>query len=124
MKFDKARGIWKDLETAVLQTFEEDELEDDIPEREPVIPDNKPKLKGRCVLSIKIEDELEYEKWKEYNPGRKWEFIVSYPALMRAEYRFVNSMDVEILVKKVVQLLQMGFNVYSAQWLLEEESHE
>ena len=124
MKFDKARGIWKDLETAVLQTFEEDEPEDDVPEHEPIIPDNKPKLKGRCVLSIKIEDELEFEKWKEYNPGRKWEFIVSYPALMRAEYRFVNSMDVEILVKKVVQLLQMGFNVYSAQWLLEEESHE
>ena len=124
MKFDKARGIWKDLETAVLQTFEEDEPEDDISGHEPIIPDNKPKLKGRCVLSIKIEDELEFEKWKEYNPGRKWEFIVSYQALMRAEYRFVNSMDVEILVKKVVQLLQMGFNVYSAQWLLEEENHE
>ena len=61
MKFDKARGIWKDLETAVLQTFEEDEPEDDVPEHEPIIPDNKPKLKGRCVLSIKIEDELEFE---------------------------------------------------------------
>ena len=135
MKFDKAMGIWKDFGTAIMtpenwaefkekvkvtDTEQETENESDIPEQKPDVKANRqePKIEGLCVLTIRIDDEHAYEKWVKYNPGRKWEYLVSYPALMRAEYRFSSSMDVEILVKKVVQLLQMGFDVYSAQWTL------
>lgn len=75
-------------------------------------------LFGRCVLTIRFENGAEYAKWKKYNPGRQWEFMVSFPALMRADYEFHTTLDVEMMAKKIVQLLEMGFNVYSADWQL------
>jgi len=75
---------------------------------------------GRCVLSIKFENKYEYEKWLKYHPDRKWEFLVSYPAIMRATYEFHTKQDVEILASKIIQLLQMGFQVYSADWQLKQ----
>lgn len=78
-------------------------------------------LNGRCVLSIRFLNEDDYKKWAERFPGRKWEFLVSYPAIMRAEYKFHNSLEVEAIAKKIVDILQMGFNVNSANWVLEEE---
>lgn len=78
------------------------------------------KLFGKCILSIKFENHGEYLKWKTYNSGRQWDFLVNYPAIMRAEYEFHTALDVEIIAKKIVSLLQQGFNVYSANWQLED----
>ena len=78
------------------------------------------KIHGSCVLSIRFNNHGEYLRWKTYfGSGRQWDFIVSYPAIMRAEYNFTNSLEVEVMVKKVVQLLEAGFDVYSASWKLD-----
>lgn len=81
--------------------------------------------RGKCVLAIRFENHAEYLKWKYYcDPNRKWEFEVSYPAIMRMEFPFKNSLDVDILCKKIVQLLEFGFHVYSAEWKLEKSQQE
>ena len=125
MKFDTLRGIWK--ATTEITDKLPDEPEEEIPEQEEdpeYIPGelNPPKkIKGKCILSIRFEDQYDYSKWLEYNPGRQWEFIVNYPAVMRAEYEFKSSLDVDVMAKKIVQLLSMGFDVHSAAWKLEEK---
>lgn len=91
--------------------------------------EQKPELKevvGECILSIKIENHGQYLMWQKLNGGgnRQWEFLVSYPAIMRGRYSFKTSLDVEIIAKKIVHLMQMGFNVYSANWQLREENKD
>lgn len=83
-----------------------------------------PPLNGKCTLSIRFETPEEYLRWKYYFKGREWEFMVNYPAIMRSEIEFHNSLDVEIISKKIVQLLQNGFEVYSANWKLEDQKDE
>jgi hypothetical protein len=78
-------------------------------------------LFGCCTLQVKIENEEDYEKWKKYNGGRnRWDFQTSFPAVMQAEYDFHTSLDVDIISRKIIQLLQMGFNVRAANWRLAE----
>ncbi len=78
------------------------------------------KLYGKCVLSIRFENKYDYLKWQKYNGTRQWDFIVDFPATMRAEYEFETIADIERMTKKIVLLLQLGFNVYSAGWQLAE----
>lgn len=126
--FDALRGIWK-ASTKPLEDMEEDIVEElpepeEDPEYIPGEPVKPQEFKGKCVLSVRFENEEDYQKWLQYNPGRKWDFLVSYPAMIRAEYIFTSSLDVEVMVKKIVQLLSMGFDVYSAGWKLEEKEGE
>lgn len=123
MKFDIARGIWKETAKTILDIPTED-LPDDEEDEAEFIPESpaSPELHGRCVLCIRMENEEDYERWKKYNPDRKWDFIVNYPAVMRAEYTFKNALEAEIMAKKIVQLLQIGFDVHSASWKLDEKT--
>ena len=91
---------------------------DDFSEVQPIKQD---KLFGSCVLSITIRNHGEFLKWKEYcEPNRKWDFNVPYPAPLQAKYEFHTAQDVDMIAQKIVQLLQMGFCVYSARWQLKE----
>lgn len=85
------------------------------------------KVKGKCVMTIQFKNHGEYLMWKKYfGNGRQWEFLVGYPANMRAEFTFSNSLEVEMIAKKIVQLLEAGFDVYSSMWELDknEETEE
>ena len=122
MHLDPMTGLWKgdDNDYRPPKILDEPEEEDEdcsvaVPEKE------AKKIKGKCTLSIRFENHGEYLKWKTYAGGRQWDFLVNYPAVMRAEYPFESSLDVEIMTRKIVQLLEMGFDVYSASWSLEEK---
>ena len=79
------------------------------------------RLFGSCILQIRIENEEQHKQWAKYNGGKqRWDFLVDYPAIMRATYDFHTSLDVDILARKVVQLLQMGFQVHAVDWKLKE----
>ena len=85
--------------------------------KEPVI--------GSVDISVKFDSKPEYLKWKYYvDPGRKWDFDVTYPAIMRTTWEFRNALDVETLNKKIVWLLELGFNVHSANWRLKKAQQE
>ena len=78
---------------------------------------------GKCVLSIRFKNHGEYLKWQKYTGSefsRQWDFAVSYPTVFRATYYFHTTDEVEMMAKKIVQLMQMGFNVYSANWQLQQ----
>lgn len=86
-----------------------------------MLEQKKNEPKGSCVIAIRFECRAEYLKWKKYcDPGRRWEFEVEFPAILRMDYPFESALDVNILSVKIVQLLQMGFNVYSAEWRLSQ----
>ena len=83
---------------------------------------SKPACEGVCTVAVRFRHRAEYLKWKTYvEPNRKWDFEVSYPAIMRMEFPFKDSLDVEMLTKRIVSLLEMGFDVYSAQWKLSQK---
>lgn len=124
MHLDPITGLWKEDDNDYqVPTNELPDIFDDektTEEKHRAITFN-----GTCILSIRLQNHGEYLKWKELtHTTRKWEFIMQYPAILRAEYEFHNAMDVEIMTKKIVQLLQMGFDVYSASWKLEEKKDE
>lgn len=125
MHLDPITGLWKednnDYQVPVNEPL--DIVDDKVPE---VINDPPtPIFDGTCILSIRFQNHGEYLKWKHLtNTNRQWEFIMQYPAIIRAEYKFHNALDVEIMTKKIVQLLQMGFDVYSTSWKLEEKKDE
>ena len=71
---------------------------------------------GKCTLSIRFETEKDYKKWANALGNRQWEFLTTFPAIMRAEYKFSSVDDVNMMVRKIVQLLQLGFDVHAANW--------
>lgn len=128
MKFNKF-GYW--ITNDIIKPFSEISEEDSEPDAEIFSDDpevverlkkwNEPKpLHGRCVIMIRFERQEEYDRWKKYfGQSQKWEFVTSFPAIMRTECEFENSLQVEVIAKKIVQLLENGFDVHSANWNLE-----
>lgn len=76
-------------------------------------------LYGKCTLQIRFETEEQYNEWKQIHGGKsRWDFITSFPAIMKAEYTFSTSLDVDILTRTIIQQLQNGFNVRAVDWKL------
>ena len=122
MHLDPVSRMWKEDDNDYQPPKILDEPEEEDEDRSVAVPEQEPKkIKGKCTLSIRFENHGEYLKWKTYAGGRQWDFLVNYPAVMRAEYPFESSLDVEIMTRKIVQRLEMGFDVYSASWSLEEK---
>lgn len=115
----EAMGKFKKQETDEDETEASDESQEEHTYYQPK-ENEQDTLYGSCILEIQIKNHGEYLRWIKYNPGRKWEFMVGYPAIMRAEYDFHTAMEVELMAKKIVQLMQMGFDVYSARWRLKK----
>lgn len=80
-------------------------------------------LSGSCRVSIKFNNRAEYLKWCKYiSPySNRWDFEVQFPAIMRKTYTFRTSLDVELMTKQLVSLLQMGFNISMANFELDQK---
>ena len=80
-------------------------------------------LNGQCRVSIKFNNRAEYLRWCKYiDPyANRWDFEVSFPAIMRKTYLFKNSLDVEMMMKQLISLLQMGFSVSMANFELDQK---
>ena len=93
--------------------------EESTPELPPILKTDT--LYGSCILSIHMESKEDYLRWKYYcEPKRKWDFNVSFPTNLQATFEFHTVQDVNLIAQKIVQALQLGFNVYSARWQLKE----
>ena len=123
MHLDPISGMWKDDNNDYqVPTSELPDISDTDDDHHKEVQ-NQPIVKGKCTLAIRFRTHGEYLKWKTLtHVTRQWEFITEYPAIMRAEYDFSNVADVELMIRKIIDLLQMGFDVYSAAWKLEEIS--
>ena len=124
MHLDPITGLWKNDDNDYRPSASiESELDEILAEKSDEVGlkgNADPPLNGSCVLSIRFETRKDYLRWKCYFEKNRWDFVVTYPAILRAEYEFHNSLEAEVLAKKIVQLLQAGFDVYSASWKLEK----
>lgn len=75
---------------------------------------------GKCVLQVYIENEEEYQRWKDFHKANHWEFMHLYPAILRYEYEFHTTYDIDRMSREIVNILQQGFNVRAVDWKIAE----
>jgi len=133
MHLDPLTGLWKNDDNDYNPSRKNEELFKEIDdkiadmvresENETPIPANLgPEINCKCTLSIRFEDVNDHARWVKYCASEpRWDFATTYPAIMKAEYKLKNAFDVEMMAKKIVHLLQNGFDVYSASWKIEEK---
>lgn len=74
---------------------------------------------GSAIITVRFENRVQWQKWRKYIMREPWEFDGgNHPYTAALELHFSTAEDVEHIVQKVVQLMQMGFDVYSCQWKL------
>lgn len=91
-------------------------------EIEEFVPHYRPStdLFGKCTLQIYFQNEEDYQRWQEYYKSQRWQFDHTFPAIMRCEYEFQTTYDVDHMVHEIINLLQMGFDVRATDWKIRE----
>ena len=110
----------EDIQLTASYLTEYKRMLNSIEEYKPTYIPKSEALYGKCVLQVRFENEEEYKKWKEFNQRYVWSFDHTYPAIMRAEYEFHTVIDVELMAKEIVSLLEMGFDVRAVDWKVRE----
>lgn len=78
-------------------------------------------LIGHTTITIRFENRVQWQKYRKYILKTDWDFDAeSHPYVARLEERYCCVDDIDRIVKKIVQLLQLGFEVYSCKWELED----
>lgn len=78
---------------------------------------------GSASITVRFENRVQWQKWRKYVLKTDWDFDGgSGPYIARLEEKFNCSEDVERITKRIVQLLELGFEVYSCQWKLIPEN--
>ena len=80
-----------------------------------------PIYNGKCSIMVRFRDAGEFIKFKEYVLKTNW-LPDRIPEQMTLEYEFHNVDQLEMLTTKIAHLLELGFNVYSANWKLATEA--
>lgn len=74
---------------------------------------------GMATITIRFENRIQWQKYRRYILKTNWDFDGGMsPYTAHLEERFSCTDDVEKITKKIVQLLQMGFDIYSCKWTL------
>lgn len=74
---------------------------------------------GKATITIRFENRIQWQKYRKYILKTDWEFDGGdRPYVAQLEQRFSSTDDVNEIVRKIVQLLQLGFDVYSCKWQL------
>ena len=124
MHLDPLTGLWKSDDNDYQPPKLIDEPDEEDGEVLSDITAPPPEFHGKCVLSVRFDSADDHARWNTYVQDRQWDFVVTYPAIMQATYNFHSSLEVDILAKKIIHLLQMGFDVYSASWKLEKKDEK
>lgn len=80
---------------------------------------------GHATITIRFENRVQWQKYRKYILKTDWEFDGGqnpYTAQLKECFETVE--DVENITKKIVELLQLGFDVYSCKWELERENEQ
>ena len=76
---------------------------------------------GNSTITIRFENRVQWQKYRKYILKTDWDFDGgSHPYVATLEDRFSSVEDLERITKSIVQLLQLGFDVYSCRWELED----
>ena len=73
---------------------------------------------GLVKIRVKFRSSLEYQKFRKYILKTDWSYGIDYPIFESLIMEFHNSEDLHEVTKKIVELLQLGFDVYSSHYEL------
>lgn len=105
---------------------QESEEESDESEETEAQPDEKKeepiRYYGMATITIHFENRAQWQKYRKYILKTDWDFdggMMPYTAHL--EERFSCMDDVEKITRQIVQLLQIGFDIYSCKWTLSKD---
>ena len=80
---------------------------------------------GAAIITIRFENRIQWQKYRKYILKTKWDFDGgSAPYVAQLPIQFACIDDIGHVIKTVVQLLQLGFDVYSCQWNLKRKASQ
>ena len=79
---------------------------------------------GRMTIRVHFNNRLEYEKFRKYILKTEWSYCLDYPPFEEIVVTFSNTEDFTNINKKLIYLLQLGFDVYCCRYQLEQSLAE
>ena len=80
-------------------------------------------FKGQATIKVRFRNKAEYDKFRIYVLKTKWNMDV-HPCYQDIVIEFENSSDIDRINRQVIQLLQLGFEVYTCRFKLEQQLAE
>ena len=84
----------------------------------------EPKFDGQVTIKVRFRNKIEYEKFRKYILKTLWSYGDVYPTWEELTVDFHSVEDLEQVTRRVVELLQIGFEVYCCRYKLEEQLAE
>ena len=84
--------------------------------------DNHVQFAGSARINIHFLNRLMWQKYRKYILKTEWDFDTGmYPSSANLDMKFNSMEDVIQICKMIIFLLQMGFEVASCRWQLNQE---
>lgn len=84
----------------------------------------EPKFDGQATIKVRFRNNPDYVRFCEYILKSKWRPGDAYPTWVEQNIEFHSIDDLNNINKLIVMLLQMGFEVYSTGYKLEQQLAE
>ena len=81
-----------------------------------------PIFDGKVTVRVNFRNRAEYEKFRKYVLKTPWTYELDTPLWEEQVMEFHSAEDVEHIDRMIVQLLQMGFQVYCCRYELATET--
>lgn len=82
------------------------------------------KFTGQVTIKVRFQNAGEYAKFRKYILKTAWNIGDKYPTFEVMTLPFYDIEDVENITKRIVQLLQLGLEVYASNWKVERQLAE
>lgn len=83
-----------------------------------------PEFNGEVTIKVRFRSNPEYVKFHTYILKTEWRPGDVYPQWYELKSEFHSVEDLDAVTRKVVMLLQMGFEVYCTRYKLEQQLAE
>lgn len=78
-----------------------------------------PTFDGKVTVRINFHNRVEYEKFRKLILKTEWTYEIDYPIFEERVLEFHNVEDLERVNRTIVNLLQIGFDVYCCRYKLD-----
>jgi len=79
---------------------------------------------GQATIRVQFQSRLEYERFRKYILKTEWGYELDYPIFEELKVAFHSIEDLNRISMRIVELLQMGFQVYCCRYQMETELAE
>lgn len=75
---------------------------------------------GTVTIRVRFRTRVEYEKFRKYVLNTDWSYCLEYPMWEELKMDFHDLNDIQKIDKQIINLLQLGFEVCTCRYKLEE----